>query len=149
MTDNPVAREIVGYLLVRGEVHVMAYVKALENLTGIEMTKLLPIPNLENKAFSETRKFEEKDCTGLFIVSVRITTRKLIKYGAAFTRKMDNNLKKSKTTKLLPSERYSLVFLLFCFIRWLYCFKNTINLLDHTKVALDKNYCECTIGITQ
>ncbi|WP_223822029.1 manganese catalase family protein [Paenibacillus peoriae] len=61
MTDNPVAREIVGYLLVRGEVHVMAYVKALEKLTGIEMTKMLPIPNLENKAFSETRKFEEKD----------------------------------------------------------------------------------------
>ncbi len=38
----------------------MAYAKALEKLTGVEMTKMLPIPNLENKAFSETRKFEEK-----------------------------------------------------------------------------------------
>ncbi|WP_432421690.1 manganese catalase family protein [Paenibacillus polymyxa] len=110
MTDNPVVREIVGYLLVRGGVHVMAYTKALEKLTGVEMTKMLPIPNLENEAFSETRKFEEK---GLHRTIYRFSPnnyKEIDKYGAAFTRKMDNNLKKSKTTKLLPSERYSLVF---------------------------------------
>lgn len=60
MSDTPVARELVRYLLVGGGVHVMAYAKALEKLTGVEMTKMLPIPNLENEAFSETRKFEEK-----------------------------------------------------------------------------------------
>nr|WP_311083451.1 hypothetical protein [Paenibacillus polymyxa] len=38
----------------------MAYAKTLEKLTGVELTKMLPISNLENKAFSETRKFEEK-----------------------------------------------------------------------------------------
>lgn len=30
MTDHPVAREMIGYLLVRGGVHILAYAKALE-----------------------------------------------------------------------------------------------------------------------
>lgn len=60
MTTNPVAREMIGYLLVRGGVHAMAYAKALETLTGVEVTKLLPIPNIENAKFPEARKFEEK-----------------------------------------------------------------------------------------
>ncbi|WP_404449577.1 manganese catalase family protein [Sutcliffiella horikoshii] len=58
MTDNPVAREMIGYLLVRGGVHVIAYAKALEIATGVDITKLVPIPSLENKAFETTRKFE-------------------------------------------------------------------------------------------
>ncbi|AST91479.1 manganese catalase family protein [Sutcliffiella cohnii] len=58
MTSNPVAREMIGYLLVRGGVHVVAYAKALEIATGVDMTKMVPIPNLENKAFETTRKFE-------------------------------------------------------------------------------------------
>ncbi len=58
MTDNPVAREMIGYLLVRGGVHVVAYAKALEIATGVDITKLVPIPSLENKAFETTRKFE-------------------------------------------------------------------------------------------
>ncbi len=60
MTDNPVAREMIGYLLVRGGVHVIAYAKALEIATGVEMTKLIPIPNLSNKAFDTARKFEDQ-----------------------------------------------------------------------------------------
>ncbi|QFT88563.1 putative manganese catalase [Bacillus sp. THAF10] len=58
MTDNPVAREMIGYLLVRGGVHVVAYAKALEIATGVDITKLVPIPSLENRAFETTRKFE-------------------------------------------------------------------------------------------
>ncbi|WP_026688853.1 manganese catalase family protein [Alteribacter aurantiacus] len=58
MTDNPVAREMIGYLLVRGGVHVMAYAKALEIATGVDMTKMLPIPNLDNAKFETARKFE-------------------------------------------------------------------------------------------
>ncbi|TMW70438.1 manganese catalase family protein [Alteribacter natronophilus] len=58
MTDNPVAREMIGYLLVRGGVHVIAYAKALEVATGVDMTKMVPIPSLENKHFETTRKFE-------------------------------------------------------------------------------------------
>ncbi|UCZ54167.1 manganese catalase family protein [Bacillus shivajii] len=58
MTDNPVAREMIGYLLVRGGVHVVAYAKALEVATGADITKMVPIPSLENKHFETTRKFE-------------------------------------------------------------------------------------------
>ncbi|WP_027882988.1 manganese catalase family protein [Meiothermus rufus] len=57
MTTNPVAREMIGYLLVRGGVHAAAYGKALESLTGVEMTKLLPIPRIENSLFPEAKKF--------------------------------------------------------------------------------------------
>lgn len=59
MTDNPVAREMLGYLLVRGGVHAMAYAKALETLTGVQVTKLLPIPKIDNREFPETRKYED------------------------------------------------------------------------------------------
>ncbi|WP_068777247.1 manganese catalase family protein [Paenibacillus sp. FJAT-26967] len=58
MTDHPVAREMIGYLLVRGGVHVVAYAKALEVATGVDVTKMLPIPNLSNSKFDATRKFE-------------------------------------------------------------------------------------------
>ncbi|MFC5408339.1 manganese catalase family protein [Larkinella bovis] len=57
MVDDPTAREMVGYLLVRGGLHVVAYAKALEKLTGVAVTKLLPIPDLSNDAFPETKKF--------------------------------------------------------------------------------------------
>ncbi|WP_096188075.1 manganese catalase family protein [Evansella halocellulosilytica] len=58
MTDNPVAREMIGYLLVRGGVHVNAYGKALEIITGANITKMLPIPDLDNKKFETARKYE-------------------------------------------------------------------------------------------
>ena len=59
MTNDPVARAVVGYLLVRGGVHIVAYAKALEKLTGVEVGKLLPIPDISNKKFPEARKIEE------------------------------------------------------------------------------------------
>ncbi|WP_370001342.1 manganese catalase family protein [Paenibacillus sp. RC84] len=58
MTSHPVAREMIGYLLVRGGVHIVAYAKALEVATGVDVTKMLPVPNLSNSAFETTRKFE-------------------------------------------------------------------------------------------
>ncbi|WNS45682.1 manganese catalase family protein [Paenibacillus sp. MMS20-IR301] len=60
LTDHPAAREVVGYLLVRGGVHVVAYAKALEVATGVDVSKLVPIPSLSNKAFNETRKYESR-----------------------------------------------------------------------------------------
>ena len=60
MTDNPVAREMIGYLLVRGGVHALAYAKALETLTGVNVSKLLPIPRIDNDKFPEARKFESQ-----------------------------------------------------------------------------------------
>lgn len=59
MVTDPTAREMVGYLLVRGGVHIVAYARALEHLTGVQVTKLVPVPDLSNKAFPETRKYEE------------------------------------------------------------------------------------------
>ena len=58
--DDPTAREMVGYLLVRGGVHIVAYAKALEKLTGVDVGKLLPIPDISNKRFPEAAKREKK-----------------------------------------------------------------------------------------
>jgi len=60
MTSDKTAREMIGFLLVRGGVHIVAYAKALEKLTGAEVGKLLPIPDLDNSKFPETRKHEEQ-----------------------------------------------------------------------------------------
>ncbi|WP_031407203.1 manganese catalase family protein [Geobacillus vulcani] len=60
MTDHPTAREMIGYLLVRGGVHILAYAKALEVATGVDVTKMLPIPNLDNRVFDEARKYEDQ-----------------------------------------------------------------------------------------
>lgn len=59
MTENPAARMMLGYLFVRGGVHAMAYARALQELTGVEMSKMLPIPNIGNKMFPEAKKFME------------------------------------------------------------------------------------------
>ena len=60
MTDNPIAREMLGYLLVRGGVHQLAYAKALEELTGVEIPKMLNIPNVSNTVFPETKRFMDR-----------------------------------------------------------------------------------------
>lgn len=60
MTENPAARMMLGYLFVRGGVHALAYAKALESLTGVDMKKMLPIPNIGNATFPEARQFMEK-----------------------------------------------------------------------------------------
>ncbi|MFC4022479.1 manganese catalase family protein [Oceanobacillus longus] len=58
MTDHPTAREMIGYLLVRGGTHIVAYAKALEVATGVDMTKMLPVPSLDNRVFDTARKYE-------------------------------------------------------------------------------------------
>lgn len=60
MTDHPTAREMIGYLLVRGGTHVVAYQKAIESLTGVSLGKLLPIPDVSNKKFDTAKKFEDQ-----------------------------------------------------------------------------------------
>lgn len=60
MTDHPTAREMIGYLLVRGTAHAVAYAKALEVLTGADIASILPIPNLDNRVFDVARKYEER-----------------------------------------------------------------------------------------
>jgi Mn-containing catalase len=60
MVDDPVAREMVGYLLVRGGVHIVAYSKAIEAISGVDVGKLLPIPDISNKRFPEAAKHEKR-----------------------------------------------------------------------------------------
>lgn len=60
MTEHETAREMIGYLLVRGGTHVLAYAKALEIATGVDVKKLIPIPDLSNTKFDHARKFEEQ-----------------------------------------------------------------------------------------
>ena len=56
MTDNPVAREMIGYLIVRGGVHQEAYAKALSDLSGTDVPGLLPIPEIDSDKFPDARK---------------------------------------------------------------------------------------------
>jgi Mn-containing catalase len=60
-TSNPIARELCGYLLVRGGVHQVAYARALEELTGVEVTKMLNIPKISNSEFPESRKYMDQN----------------------------------------------------------------------------------------
>ena len=55
MTDNPVARKTVAYLIVRDQAHENAYAKALETL-GVDWGKLLPIPKTNAEAFPEVKE---------------------------------------------------------------------------------------------
>ncbi len=60
MTDNPVARKMIGYLICRGGVHQEAYAKALSDLSGTDVTKLLPIPDIKSETYPEARKFMDQ-----------------------------------------------------------------------------------------
>ena len=53
MCEHPAARALTGYLLVRGGVHQVAYARALENLTGADMTKLFPTPRIPTDKIPE------------------------------------------------------------------------------------------------
>ena len=59
-TQNPVAREMVGYLIVRGGVHQEAYAKALSDLSGVDITKLLPVPEIRSDNFPHAKKYMDK-----------------------------------------------------------------------------------------
>jgi len=63
MTDDPTARAMIGYLLGRGGVHIVAYAKALEKLTGADVGRLLPIHSVSNKQFQKSQNWKPKACT--------------------------------------------------------------------------------------
>jgi Mn-containing catalase len=54
---EPTGREVCGYLLVRGSVHAHAYALALNQLTGADVTKILPTPNINLDRIPEARKY--------------------------------------------------------------------------------------------
>jgi len=56
MTDNKRARSTIAYLIVRDQVHELAFAKALETL-GVDWGKLLPIPKTNAERYPEVKKF--------------------------------------------------------------------------------------------
>jgi Mn-containing catalase len=53
MVDHPAARALTGYLLVRGGVHQIAYARAVERLTGADLTKMFPTPRIPTDKIPE------------------------------------------------------------------------------------------------
>ena len=60
MVDHPAARALTGYLLVRGGVHQVAYARALENLTGVDMMKAFPSPRIPTDKIPECQPHIER-----------------------------------------------------------------------------------------
>jgi manganese catalase len=60
MVEHPAARALTGYLLVRGGVHQVAYARALENLTGADLTKLFPTPRIPTEKIPECKPHIER-----------------------------------------------------------------------------------------
>ncbi len=54
---DPTGREVCSYLLVRGSVHAHAYALALKKLTGVEIEKMLPTPNIPLANIPECQKY--------------------------------------------------------------------------------------------
>ena len=59
-STNPVVKRLTGYLLCRGGVHQLAYAVALEKITGVNVPKMLPIPDIRTDKIPECREFIEK-----------------------------------------------------------------------------------------
>ena len=59
-STNPVVKRLTGYLLCRGGVHQLAYAVALEKITGVDVPKMLPIPDIRTDKIPECREFIEK-----------------------------------------------------------------------------------------
>jgi Mn-containing catalase len=53
--DHPAARALTGYIIVRGGVHQVAYARALELLTGVDVAKLFPSPRIPTDKIPECR----------------------------------------------------------------------------------------------
>jgi Mn-containing catalase len=60
MVEHPAARALTGYLLVRGGVHQVAYARALEYLTGSDLTKLFPTPRIPTAKIPECQPYIKK-----------------------------------------------------------------------------------------
>jgi Mn-containing catalase len=58
--DHPAARALTAYLLVRGGVHQVAYARALELLTGADLSKAFPSPRIPTDKIPECRPYLEQ-----------------------------------------------------------------------------------------
>jgi Mn-containing catalase len=60
MVEHPAARALTGYLLVRGGVHQVAYARALERLTGADLSKPFPSPRIATDKIPECKPHLER-----------------------------------------------------------------------------------------
>ncbi len=60
MVDHPAARALTGFLLVRGGVHQVAYARAVEKLTGADLSKLFPAPRIPTDKIPECQSHIEQ-----------------------------------------------------------------------------------------
>ena len=81
MVDHPAARALTGYLLIRGGVHQIAYARALENLTGADLSKLFPAPRIPTDKIPECRPHIE---TGLHKRLYRFSPNDYLELAAVF-----------------------------------------------------------------
>ena len=60
MVEHPAARALTGYLLVRGGVHQVAYSRAIEYLTGADLSKMFPAPRIPTEKIPECQPHIKK-----------------------------------------------------------------------------------------
>src|SRR4051794_18923885 len=60
MVEHPAARALTGYLLCRGGVHQIAYARAIEKLTGADLTKMFPTPRIPTAKIPECQPHIER-----------------------------------------------------------------------------------------
>ena len=60
VTTQPIAVAVHASLPVKSVQELVAYAKAIEALSGVDVGKLLPIPDISNKRFPEAKKHEAK-----------------------------------------------------------------------------------------
>jgi Mn-containing catalase len=60
MVEHPAARALTGFLLVRGGVHQVAYARAVENLTGADLSKMFPTPRIPTDKIPECQPHIQK-----------------------------------------------------------------------------------------
>jgi Mn-containing catalase len=79
--DHPAARALTGYLLCRGGVHQVAYARALEKLTGVDMMKAFPSPRIPTDKIPECQPHIEK---GEHLKLYRFSLSDYLELGAVF-----------------------------------------------------------------
>jgi Mn-containing catalase len=82
MVEHPAARALTGYLLVRGGVHQVAYARAVERLTGTDLSKLFPTPKIPTEKIPECQPHIQR---GEHLKLYRFSPRDYQELAAVFT----------------------------------------------------------------
>jgi manganese catalase len=81
MVEHPAARALTGYLLVRGGVHQVAYARAVEKLTGADLSKMFPAPRIPTDKIPECQPHIQQ---GLHAKLYRFSANDYLELSAVF-----------------------------------------------------------------